>query len=216
MKLNRKFLGIFLSLGFVLTFNLAVGAMENENKENLEIETPLGTPIEFVVMEKESLKNRIDSYGKIKSILEEFGVFDEELKDTFLLYSCLDKMENLVELLEKNSDYIYEKKLNDKNFKKIFDSTVLKTFSSRNKISSDLFDSAKEDIKKYLVNKFNNLEGSLEKVKKEYEEIKEGERTSTVAKSEYEFSIKDVTQALERYKKLLAGINSLTYDEFKN
>ena len=211
MKLNKKIFGTFLSLGFILTFNLAVGAMKNENKENLE------TPIEFVAMEKEDIKNRIDAYGKIKSILEKFDVFDEKLKDTFLYNIIyLKKMRNPAGLLGENSNCICEKKPNDLEFKDNFNLTVIEIFvKSRKKISSDLFDSAKKDIKNYLVNIINNFEESLEKIKKEYKEIKEGKRESKIAESEYEFSIEDITQVSERYKKLLAGINSLTYDEFK-
>ncbi len=210
MKLKKKFLGMILWLCAILTFSAAASAMENKKGEE--------NPIEFVAMERAVTKDRIDIYWKIKSILEQFNLFDEDVKDYVMLYICSENMQEPIQIFRKILNYIYTHmgKAYDLKVYEEINKKAYEIFKNKNKISADLFEKAKDDIKNYLDKKVKGIAESLKKVQKDYEELIEGEKHSNIPKSEYEFSLKDMKEAMKEYKDFLEKVEMVSYDQFKD
>ena len=206
MKLNKRFLGIFLSLSFAISFCVAASATEKERKD----------VVENVVIDNEDIKNRVDAYGKIKFILEKFGLFDKKIKYSLLMDICSEKMEGPIGVFRKILLSIYKEKAKD--LKLIIGEVVEKASEifTDDKIAFNFFEGAKKDIKDFLADEINNVTKSLGQVKKEYEEKMEGEKFSKISKAVYEVTIKGMKQNLERFRRILIDVKNLNYDKFKD
>ena len=206
MKLNKRFLGIFLSLSFAISFCVAASATEKERKD----------VVENVVIDNEDIKNRVDAYGKIKFILEKFGLFDEKIKYSLLMDICSEKMEGPIGMFRKILLSIYKEKAKD--LKLIIEEVVEKASEifTDDEIAFNFFEGAKEDIKNFLADEINNVTKSLGQVKKKKKKKMEGEKFSKISKAVYEVTIKGMKQNLERFRRILIDVKNLNYDKFKD
>lgn len=165
MKLNKKFFGILLSFSFFLFLGMNVSAMES--KENFK------TSIEYVVKEKEEIKNQIKAYFKVRFILKKFDLFDDEAKEMALSRVCVMKMEDPLKIMKEIMDRILQKKIYTNEDRKNIIEKIEKCLTNRSflnlEITNNLFIELRDEIKKYMVNKINRISDAIVKAKRDFE-----------------------------------------------